>query len=137
MTELTPVPEWQVWLMDVAPMMSQFYSWLLMASGFIVSIQLARSLKSRGFYVVALFFLAPLFFWSMREVRYQIHREAMAAYAAEQNQKIRSGEILPHIESTVNFPLFETFLVIGLVMVYRHLKKPIQSPQSTAASRRG
>ncbi|OAM87060.1 hypothetical protein AW736_24735 [Termitidicoccus mucosus] len=133
MTELTPVSEWQVWLMDTAPKFSQLYSWLLMAFGFSVSILLARSLKNSGFYAVAVFFLSPVFFWGMREVRYQMHREAIEAYAAEQNRKIQSGEIIPHIESSVNFPLFETFLVLGLAVVYRNSKRrPIQLPEPTS-----
>lgn len=122
--------------MDLAPRISQLYSWLLMAGGFVVSVLLARSLKNRGFYAVAVFFLSPVFFWGMREVRYQMHREAIDAYAAEQNRKIESGEIIPVVESTVSFPLFETFLVIGLVMVHRDSRRrPIQPLQRNAGSR--
>ncbi len=122
--------------MDIAPKVSQLYTWLLMAGGFVVSVLLARSLKNRGFYAVAVFFLSPVFFWGMREVRYQMHREAIDAYAAEQNRKIESGEIIPVVESTASFPLFETFLVIGLVMIHRgSRRRPIQPPQRNASSR--
>lgn len=121
--------------MHLAPKIGQLYSWLLMAGGFVVSVLLARSLKNRGFYAVAVFFLSPVFFWGMREVRYQMHREALDAYAAEQNRKIQSGEIIPHVDLSVSFPLFETFLVIGLIMVHRGSKRrPIQPPQTTTGS---
>lgn len=135
MVEMTPIPEWQVWLIDLTPKINQLYSWLLMAGGFVVSVLLARSLKNRGFYAVAVFFLSPVFFWGMREVRYQMHREALEVYAGEQNRKTQSGETIPHVDSLVNFPLFETFLVIGLTVVHRGFKRrPIQPPQTTTCS---
>ncbi len=127
-----------MWLLDIAPNIAQLYSWLLMVAGFVISVMLARKLKNRGFYAVAAFFLSPVFFWGVREVKYRMHREAIEAYAAEQNMKIASGEFVPVVESSVGFPLFETFLVTGLILVHRGSKRrPIQFPEPTTTSDRG
>ena len=131
MVELVPVPDWQVWLLDVAPKINAAYFWLLMTAGFVVSVSLARALRSRGFYLVAIFFLSPVFSWGLREVQYRVHRDALEAYAAEQNRRIESGEMIPHIETTIRFPLFETCLVLGLLITLRASRRPNQALQPT------
>ena len=120
-----------MWLIDIAPRVNAIYTWLLMVVGFVTSILLGRALKSRGFYLVAVFFLSPICSWGFKEAQYLIHREALDAYAAEQRQRVQAGETLPQIESAVQIPLFETFLVIGLGISLRASRAQNHAPEPT------
>jgi hypothetical protein len=105
-----------------------------MGIGLVASVLLARTLKSIGFYLVGLFFLSPVFGWVEREISYIMHREAINAYAAEQNRKLQSGEIIPEVKTDIRLPVFETFLVAGLILVLRKSNRPNKAPEPTTTS---
>lgn len=136
MKELTPIPAWQDWLLEHVFAANRAYFWLLMALGFFVCVCLAKKEKRSGYLLIAIFFLAPVFALILRALSHRIHPELYQASPAAHDTQISKAQMWS-VTTKISFPLFETFLVAGLILLLRKKKEPNQSPEPTAPSGRG
>ncbi len=132
MIGLEPTPEWWNLLETILIHGSRIYFWLLFGFGLILCIWTFKKTKEKGFLLIAIFFLSPLFGIVMREVSYQIHKDELIE---RKRARAEQTDSLPSIETNITLPIFETALVVGLFIVCRTRIKKNQPPTLSDATR--
>jgi hypothetical protein len=125
MTEFSPVPNWEIWLFDAAYPASRVYFWILQVAGLVVCLYALRKMKKKGFILIAIFFLSPFIDLGLRAISHRIYREPIRMFPAP----TASGQELHPVSSSpmvfarhISFPLYETILVLGLILIVRGKK---------------
>jgi hypothetical protein len=136
--EMRPITGIEKFLWDYGPAIFQVYGWLLFSVGIAVCGWAFKKTKIKAYLLVGLFFLSPFFNAGMRQVSYWIHKEEYEKLREEKNrefQEMRARGEPVQIEDQINLPVFETFLVLGLLLVAKsQIKGANQSPETTTAS---
>lgn len=132
--EVTPIPDWQIWLWDTGIILIHIYFWALKVAGLAICFVAFRRTLQRGYLLIALYFLIPfgaLIFKELSERRLEAELREHGTQVAESNYPVRN-------EQVATFPLIESFLVLGLYFVTKKQKDSNQSPEptSTVAPRR-
>jgi hypothetical protein len=131
MTEFSPVPNWEIWLLDAAYPASRIYFWVLQVVGLAVCLYALRKAKKKGFILVAIFFLSPFIDLGLRAISHRIHSEPIRTFPAPtaSGQELRPASSSPMVFTRhVSFPLYETILVLGLILIVRG-KKLSKTPE--------
>ncbi|MEM1222381.1 MAG: hypothetical protein AAGH40_06420 [Verrucomicrobiota bacterium] len=104
-------------------LLSQIYFWALFLVGVGISLWGFKRKRSKGYLLIAVFFLSPLFGALYREISYQLHKEEIKIMNKERNlhmeQMIAEGHT-PFVEQNVRLLLFESILVLGLFLTIRN-----------------
>ena len=114
--------------------LSQLYFWSLFTAGIAISIWGYKRKKTKGYLLIAVFFLSPFVGLIQQKVSYQIHKEAIERMRYEQNKQLRemigSSEIPIVTKKNITLPAFESLLVLGLLLTVLNSKtEPVASGQ--------
>jgi cytochrome b561 len=98
---------------------AEIYYWILFVSGFAFCLWASRKTKSKGYILVAVFFLQPVCSIGLRALSHHLHRDDYRQL--EQNRDAALGERASGGKPVVwghsyTIPLFETILLLGLLM---------------------
>jgi len=117
-------------------LLSQVYFWALFSAGIGISLWGFKRKKSKGYLLIGAFFLSPFVGLVHQEISYQIHKEELEKIREEQSQQMMdvagSGQIPVVVEKNITLPLFECFLVFGLLMT---VLTPKTEPAATGQRR--
>lgn len=99
---------------------------LVYAVGIALSVWTYKKTKIKGYLLIAAFFTLPFISLITREISHEIHKEKLQLIADQRNKELEEmrerGEPVV-VEQTINFPIFEILLIMGLFYVSKnHIK---------------
>ena len=117
--ELKPASDFQILFWEYGPVVVGVYFWFLFTFAISVCGWAFGKTKKKAYLFVAVFFVSPFFGAVMEQISRQIHKEEyqrMKEQMIQEDEAKRARGELIVVESEVSYPLFETFLVLGIFL---------------------
>ncbi|MCH6255689.1 hypothetical protein MLD52_03975 [Puniceicoccaceae bacterium K14] len=93
---------------------------LIYAIGLLLTVSTYKKTRIKGYLLIAAFFTLPYVSLISREVSHQINKEELIITAEQKNRELQrmmeQGQPI-HIDHSINIPIFEALLVLGLFFV--------------------
>ena len=127
--ELTPMSDFEIFLMDVLPLLAKVATWIVFLTGITVCAWAWRTTKSIGYLILGIYFLQPVIAYALQGFSERLHDEEIIWH---QHQIESDGQPTVTFSPPVVFPVFEAILVGGIFITSRRhtrLLKPTMSQQ--------
>jgi hypothetical protein len=100
-----------------------YLGWVVNILGLVVCFRGFTKTNGKAFLLIAIFFTQPLLGIVYHQVEYRLNKEEIDQYIKIKNQELQErmerGEII-EVDSTINLPVFEAVLVLGLFFQVRN-----------------